>query len=101
MVGVIADNLERIRAACAQRGVSYLDLVGSASRADFDPNRSDIDVLVDFPDGMNDLFDAYMGLREDLTRILGRHVDVIMGRGVRNPLLLASLRDDAVRLYAA
>jgi predicted nucleotidyltransferase len=101
MVGVVADNLERIRVACAQRGVSFLDLVGSASRADFDPNRSDIDVLVDFPDGVPDLFDAYMGLREDLTRILGRNVDVIMERGVRNPLLLASLREDAVRLYAA
>jgi len=30
MVGVVADNLERIRAACAQRGVSFLGLVGSA-----------------------------------------------------------------------
>ena len=58
-------------------------------------------MLVDFPDGVPYLFDAYMGLREDLTRILGCNVDVIMWRGVRNPLLLASLREDAVRLYAA
>lgn len=49
MVGLVANNLDRIRAACARRGVSFLELVGSAARDDFDPSRSDIDVLVDFP----------------------------------------------------
>lgn len=101
MIGVISDNLESIRAACRRHGVSFLELVGSAARDDFDPSRSDIDVLVDFPDGAPDLFGAFMGLREDLARILGRPVDVITLRGVRNPLLLESLRRDAVRLYAA
>jgi predicted nucleotidyltransferase len=42
-----------------------------------------------------------MGLREDLADIFGRPVDVITARGVRNPLLLDSLRHDAIRLYAA
>jgi predicted nucleotidyltransferase len=58
-------------------------------------------VLIDFPDGADDLFGAYMGLREDLAQITGRPVDVITLRGIRNPLLLESLRRDAVRLYAA
>ena len=84
-----------------QYGVSFLELVGSAARDDFDPSRSDIDVLVDFPDGASDLFGTSMGLREDLARILGRPVDMIAVRGIRNPLLLDSLRRDAVRLYAA
>jgi predicted nucleotidyltransferase len=101
MVGLVSDNLDRIRDACKRRGVSFLELVGSAARDDFDPNRSDIDVLVDFPDQAPDLFGAYMGLREDLAGILGRPVDVITLRGVRNPLLLESLRRDAIRLYAA
>ena len=101
MVGLVSDNLDRIRAACVRRGVSFLELVGSAARDDFDPSRSDIDVLVDFSHDAVDLFGAYMGLREDLAEILGRPVDVITLRGVRNPLLLASLRRDAIRLYAA
>jgi predicted nucleotidyltransferase len=42
-----------------------------------------------------------MGLREDLAAILARPVDVITIRGVRNPLLLDSLRRDAILLYAA
>ena len=78
-----------------------MELVGSAAREDFDPARSDVDVLVDFPDGMTDLFGSFMGLREDLAAILARPVDVITIRGVRNPLLLDSLRRDAILLYAA
>jgi predicted nucleotidyltransferase len=101
VVGLVSDNLNRIRSACARRGVSFLELVGSAARDDFDAARSDIDVLVDFPDDAPDLFGAYMGLREDLAEILGRPVDVITLRGIRNPLFLESLRRDAVQLYAA
>jgi predicted nucleotidyltransferase len=101
MERIVVDNLDRIRSICARRGVSFLELVGSAARGDFDPGHSDIDVLVDFPDGATDLFDACTGLREDLADILGRPVDVITLRGIRNPLFLESLRRDAVRLYAA
>ncbi len=101
MVDLVSKNLDLIRAACARRGVSFLELVGSAARDDFDPARSDIDVLVDFPDGASDLFESFMGLREDLAEILGRPVDVITLRGVKNPLMLASLREGAIRLYAA
>ena len=101
MLGIVSDNLDRIRAACERHDVSFLELVGSAARDDFDVTRSDVDVLVDFPDHAPDVFGAYMGLREDLAEILRRPVDVITLRGIRNPLLLESLRRDAVRLYAA
>jgi len=101
MHAAILEHLEPIRAACCRHGVSFLDLVGWAARDDFDASRSDVDVLVDFPDELLDLFGAYRGLREELQHILGRPVDVITLRGVRNPLLLESLRRDAVRLYAA
>ncbi len=101
MIDSVAQNLDRIRTVCKVHGVSFLDLVGSAARSDFDPSRSDIDVLVDFPDGATNLFGSFMGLREDLADILGRPVDVITVRGVRNQQLLESLRRDAVRLYAA
>ena len=49
MTGLVSDNLGRIRAARALR-VSFLELVGSTARDDFDPSRSDIDVGVDFHD---------------------------------------------------
>ncbi len=101
VIALIADNLEPIRAACQRRGVSYLELVGSAARDDFDPAQRDIDVLVDFPTDAVDMFESFMGLREDLAQILGRPIDVLTARGIRNPLLLDSLQRDAIRLYAA
>ncbi len=101
VIDLVSKNLDRIRAVCRQRGVAYLDLVGSATRGDFDESRSDVDVVIDFPDGTEDFFGSFMGLREDLAAIFGRRVDVITIRGVRNPYILESLRRDAVRLYAA
>jgi len=98
---VVADHAAEIRSACARHSVSTLEVVGSAARADFDPARSDIDVLVDFVDAEINYFRAFMGLRHDLTTILGRKVDVITRRGVRNPLLLRSLEQDAIRLFPA
>ena len=60
----IAAHAAEIRTACARHSVSSLALVGSAARADFDPSRSDIDVLVDFVDGDINYFRAFMGLRK-------------------------------------
>ena len=97
----VAGHAAEIRSACSRHSVSSLAIVGSAARADFDPARSDIDVLVDFIDADINYFRAFMGLRDELTSILGRKVDVITRRGVRNQLLLRSLEQDAIQLYPA
>ena len=97
----VAEHAAAIRSACARHSVSTLALVGSAARADFDPQRSDIDVLVDFIDADINYFRAFMGLRDELAAILGRNVDVISRRALRNPLLLKSLEQDAIPLYPA
>ena len=48
-------------------------------RSDFDPERSDVDFLVEFqPGGGFSLFDAYFDLREALIALLGRQVDLVM-----------------------
>jgi predicted nucleotidyltransferase len=97
----VSDHAAEIRSACSRHSVSSLSIVGSAARADFDPARSDIDVLVDFMDADINYFRAFMGLRNELTSILGRKVDVITRRGIRNPLLLRSLEQDAIQLFPA
>jgi predicted nucleotidyltransferase len=97
----VAEHAAEIRFACSRHSVSSLAVVGSAARADFDPARSDIDVLVDFVDADINYFRAFMGLRDELTLILGRKVDVITRRGIRNQLLLRSLEQDAIQLYPA
>ena len=97
----VSEHADAIRLACARHSVSTLALVGSAARDDFDPARSDIDVLVDFMDGDINYFRAFMGLRRELAEILGRKVDLISRRGVQNRLLLESLERDAIPIFPA
>ncbi len=90
-------SIERI---CKDLRVKSLNLVGSASREDFEPERSDIDVLVEF-DGLDRLFDRYFELKTRLEEELGRQVDVIQDRAVKNPYVRRSLIQDKVRIYGS
>ncbi len=77
---------EAIARACRTHRVQRLSLFGSATSDRFDPAHSDVDVLVEFVPGTPDQFDIYFGLKEDLERLLGRGVDLVMADAVRNPL---------------
>lgn len=92
---------EAIATICRAHGVQRLRLFGSAASTRFDPSRSDVDVLVEFGAEARDPFDAYFGLKEDLERLLGREVDLVMASAVRNPHFAASALAEAEELYAA
>ena len=102
MVAILEDGLDAIRAACERFHVVRLDAFGSAVRDDFEPGRSDIDLLVDFG-AMSpyDKPDAYFGLLEELRAILDTDVDLVMVGALKNRYI----RDDVNRskrvLYAA
>ncbi len=80
-----------------------LELFGSAARGDFDPARSDIDLLVDYlPDyGGVQPSVAYFQLLFDLEALLGRPVDLTVRRVVRNPRLLTAIQFDLRTIYQA
>ena len=96
--GAVLDR-EAIARACRAHDVRRLRLFGSAASDRF--RHSDVDILVDFTPGTPDPFDAYFGLKEDLERILGRKVDLVMPEAMRNPHFAASALAGAVELYAA
>ena len=98
--GAVLDR-EAIARACRAHDVRRLRVFGSAVSDQFRPEHSDLDILVDFAPGTPDPFDAYFGLKEDLERILGRRVDLVMTEAVRNPHFAASAFASAVELYAA
>ena len=98
--GAVLDR-EAIGRACRAHDVRRLRLFGSAASDRFRPEHSDVDILVDFTPGTPDPFDAYFGLKEDLERILGRKVDLVMAEAMRNPHFAASALAGAVELYAA
>ena len=93
MIDEIELNREELKALCRRFHVRRLDLFGSAARGDFDPERSDIDFLVEFdrehPDALS--FDTYFGLKEALEALFGRPVDLVEPGAVRNPYLEASI----------
>ncbi len=67
--------IEEIAGFCRRHGIARLSLFGSVLRDDFSPS-SDIDVLVEFCPGMAPGFIAFAGLQMELSKMLGRTVDL-------------------------
>lgn len=71
----VALDRQAIAAFCRANGIRKLSLFGSVVRDDFNPARSDVDILVDLaPDTKVGL--AYFGWEDELSRIIGRKVDL-------------------------
>ena len=76
----IAQHRSGISAICQHFRISWLDVFGSAARADdFNPASSDA----------------------DLEQLLGRGVDLVEPGAVRNPYVLASINRNREAVYAA
>ncbi len=102
MVSVLVDRMDSIRQACKHFNVVRLDIFGSALREDFEPDRSDIDFLVDF--GSMPPFDkpdAYFGLLNELRTILGTEVDLVMVGALKNRYIRDDVNRTKQQLYAA
>ena len=89
---------DAIVALCKSLSVKRLYLVGSAVRPDFDKEKSDIDVMVEF-EGQEKLFYRYFDLKEGLEKLLGRNVDIIQSKAVKNPYIQRNLERDKVAIY--
>jgi predicted nucleotidyltransferase len=102
MQPIIAEKRAELAEVCRRFHVRRLDLFGSAAREDFDPARSDVDFLVEFaPDNPLGGLEAYFGFKEQLEALLGRKVDLVAARAVRNPYLRRSIEADREAVYAA
>ena len=101
MTVAIALDRDALARACRAHGVSRLTIFGSATSAQFDTKRSDVDFLVEFAPGPEDAFADYFGLREDLETLLDRDVDLVMTSAVRNPYFSAAASEGAEEIYAA
>jgi len=88
---------------CRKYAVRELKLFGSSARDDFDPARSDLDLLVEFntpPEGMR-LSAQFFRFHEELQTLFGRHVDLLEGHAIENSRLRKAALSSAVLLYAA
>ena len=102
MTQLIEDNRAAIETLCRRFHVARLDVFGSAAEGTFDPQRSDLDFLVEFhPLDPGPLADAYFGLLAELQRLFDRKIDLVTPKAIRNPFFLKAVNATRKELYAA
>lgn len=100
MNAAIENKLSDIRALCAKHGVRKLSVFGSATSDQFDPTRSDVDVLVEFqPMPPAQHADGYFALVADLERLFGRPVDLVERGAIDNPYFRRAVERSEMVLY--
>ena len=102
MVAAIENKREAIVALCRKYGVIRMDVFGSVLREDYEPGRSDVDLLVEFGSrNPYSLADAYFDMLDELRDLLGEPVDLVMVGAIKNPYILADIEQSKQLLYAA
>ncbi|CAN5152037.1 nucleotidyltransferase family protein [soil metagenome] len=99
---LIEQRRSGIAELCRRYHVRRLEVFGSVARgSDFDPERSDIDFLVEFdPQHGTPSLSAFFKFQEKLVSLLGRPVDLVMEGSVRNPYVRAEIQRSRVPVYA-
>jgi hypothetical protein len=91
----LATRVPEIAQVCRDFEVRRLLVFGSAMTPEFDPSRSDVDLLVEFePDvDLGPWLSRLTRLKAALETVLHRQVDVVMPAALRNP----RFRDEAAK----
>jgi uncharacterized protein len=99
---LIEDHLDAIRALCREFGVARLEVFGSVMTGAFD-EESDVDFIVDYPDGydLGPWAGRHLALQERLESMLGRRVDLVMASAIRKPRFIQAISSSRRLLYAA
>lgn len=102
MVSPLADKMDQLHALCEKHRVTALWLFGSAMSEDFDAERSDIDAIVRFEEmDYRRRADHYYQLRDEMSHLVGRRVDLIEDEAITNPYFRAEVDRSRVLIHAA
>lgn len=102
MTDLVESRRTEIEELCRRYRVSRLELFGSAATDRFEPDRSDLDFLVQFDQpSVVDHADRYFGLKEDLARLFARDIDLVELRAVHNPYFLQAVEASRRLLFTA
>jgi predicted nucleotidyltransferase len=99
----IAKHRDAIAELCRRHGVTRLDVFGSGARGeDFDPARSDVDLLVEFGPGVRRSFATLFSFEDAAAEVFRRRVDLVEFEAVDenpNAWKRRSILADAQPLY--
>ena len=100
---LITNHLDEVRALCEKYHVKRLTLFGSAVKATFDDEMSDLDLAVEFLPGTppGGLHGPYFSLLTDLQELFGRNVDLVDRRRIENPYFLQVLELTQQEVYGS
>src|SRR5438045_8368848 len=102
MIDLIEQHRSELEALCRKHYVKTLEVFGSAADGSFDPVQSDLDFLLEFlPAAAGRPFHGYFDFNEELQRLFGRPVDLVMPGAIRNPYFLKAVNQQRKVLYAA
>ena len=97
MIALVEQKKQSIADLCRRHEVRRLDLFGSAARGEFQPERSDLDFIVQFTrTGYAGYADAFLDFADALENLLGRKVDLLTERMIRNPYFREQVNRDRV-----
>jgi len=83
----INQYIQTLNILCEQHKVSKLFVFGSVLTNRFN-DESDIDMIVDFKDvDLMDYVDNYFSFKDALSQTLGREIDLLEDKAIRNPVL--------------
>ena len=100
MIPLIENHSDELAELCRRHHVKRLELFGSAASGKFNPEKSDIDFLVDYhPFPGPGKADAYFGLLEDLQQLFNRRIDLVVDRAIENPYFRQSLDQTKIAIY--
>ncbi len=100
---LVARHLDAIASLCDEYGVRRLDVFGSVTTPAFDAQRSDVDFLVEFlPETeLGPWMKRYFELRDLLSSLLQRDVDLTLSESITNPWLRKSIEQTRRMVYAS
>ncbi len=103
MNSIVKEKLPRLVELCKKYRVERMYLFGSAARDDFDPERSDIDLLYTFSPELTikEYTDNFFELHYALDDLFGREVDLVAEKTISSPSLVNSINRDKQLLYGA
>ncbi len=103
VISAIEEKRPALGELCRRFGVRKLELFGSAATGEFNPGRSDLDFIVEFPPeyDFGPWLSQFSQFEQSLTRLFGRRVDLIMPSALRNPWFRREAEKGRVTLYHA
>ena len=101
MIDLVTKKREEIAGHCRRLNVRRLDVFGSAATGAFDPEKSDLDFLVEFNNfNSPGILDRYLDLANSLEILFNKKVDLITPDSVKNPYFRTSLEASKELVYA-